>query len=84
VTDDLRRLLGVRGEPTFAHSVFWPRAIPQYNVGYGRYRALMTEMEQKAPGLLLAGSYRDGISLSDSMVSGGNAAERVISVYSRP
>jgi oxygen-dependent protoporphyrinogen oxidase len=78
VTNDLRRLLGVKGNPTFAHSVYWPRAIPQYNVGYGRYRALMTEMEQKAPGLLLAGSYRDGISLSDSIVSGSNVAEKVI------
>jgi oxygen-dependent protoporphyrinogen oxidase len=83
VTGDLRRLLGVRGEPTFAHSVFWPRAIPQYNVGYGRFRALMTEIEQKAPGLLLAGSYRDGISLSDSIVSGGNVAEKVINPWKK-
>ena len=81
VCGDLRRLLGVRGEPTFAHSVFWPRAIPQYNVGYGRFRALMTEIEQKAPGLLLAGSYRDGISLGDSIVSGGNVAEKVINAW---
>jgi len=78
VTEDLRRLLGVRGQPTFAHRVFWPRAIPQYNVGYGRFRDLMTDIEQKAPGLLLAGGYRDGISLGDSIVSGGNVAERVI------
>jgi len=81
VTGDLRRLLGVRGDPTFAHSVFWPRAIPQYNVGYGRYRTLMSEIEKKAPGLLLAGSYRDGISLSDSIVSGANVAERVIAEW---
>ena len=74
----LRRLLGVRGQPTFAHRVFWPRAIPQYNVGYGRFRTLMTAIEKKAPGLLLAGSYRDGISLGDSIVSGANVAERVI------
>jgi oxygen-dependent protoporphyrinogen oxidase len=78
VTGDLRRLLGVRGEPTFAHHVFWPRAIPQYNVGYGRFRALMTEIEQTAPGLWLAGSYRDGISLGDSIVAGGKVAERVL------
>ena len=77
VTGDLRRLLGVRGEPVFAHSVFWPRAIPQYNVGYGRFRALLTEIEEKAPGLHFAGSYRDGVSLSDSIVSGAGMAERV-------
>jgi oxygen-dependent protoporphyrinogen oxidase len=58
--------------------VFWPKAIPQYNVGYGHFRARMTAIEQQAPGLRLAGSYRDGISLGDSIVSGANAAERVI------
>jgi protoporphyrinogen/coproporphyrinogen III oxidase len=76
-SEDLRVLLGVTGKPTFQHSVFYPKAIPQYNVGYGRYRQLMTEAERKAPGLFLAGHYRDGVSLSDSIVSGCNVAERL-------
>jgi protoporphyrinogen oxidase len=75
---DLRVLLGVSGEPTFRHCVFYPRAIPQYNVGYGRYRDRMTDIEAGAPGLFLAGHYRDGVSLSDSIVSGCNVAERVL------
>jgi len=70
-------VLGVRGKPTFQHSVFYPRAIPQYNVGYGRFRELMSDIEQKAQGLFFAGHYRDGISLSDTIVSGCNVAERV-------
>jgi oxygen-dependent protoporphyrinogen oxidase len=74
---DLKVLLGVKGEPTFRHHFYWPRAIPQYNLGYGRYRDLMTEIEQKAPGLFFAGHYRDGISLADSIVSGINIVERV-------
>jgi oxygen-dependent protoporphyrinogen oxidase len=74
---DLQRLLGVKGQPTFAHSVYWPKAIPQYNLGYGRFRALMDELERKADGLFFAGHYRDGISLGDSIVSGMNIAERV-------
>jgi oxygen-dependent protoporphyrinogen oxidase len=74
---DLRVLLGVKGEPTFRHHYYWPRAIPQYNLGYGRYRDLMTRIEQEAPGLFFAGHYRDGISLGDSIVSGINMAERV-------
>lgn len=74
---DLRVLLGVKGEPTFQHSVFYPKAIPQYVVGYGRYRELLSEIETKAPGLFLAGHYRDGVSLSDSIVSGCNVVERV-------
>jgi oxygen-dependent protoporphyrinogen oxidase len=75
--EDLKVLLGVNGPPTFQHCVFYPKAIPQYNVGYGRYRDLMNEIEAKAPGLFLAGHYRDGISLSDSIVSGCNVADRV-------
>src|SRR6266850_1943824 len=37
---DLRVLLGVKGEPTFVHVAHYPKAIPQYNVGFGRYRDL--------------------------------------------
>jgi oxygen-dependent protoporphyrinogen oxidase len=78
--EDLRVLLGVKGKPTFQHTAFYPRAIPQYNVGYGRYRGLMTEVETKAPGLFLAGHYRDGVSLGDTIVSGCNVAEKVAEV----
>jgi oxygen-dependent protoporphyrinogen oxidase len=74
---DLRVLLGVKGKPTFQHSVYWPKAIPQYNLGYGRFRALMTEIEGKAAGLFFAGHYRDGISVGDSIVSGVNGVERM-------
>lgn len=74
---DLAVLLGVRGKPTFQHTVYYPRAIPQYNLGYGRYRQMMADLEARAPGLFLAGHYRDGVSLSDSIVSGCNVAERV-------
>ncbi len=75
--EDLKVLLGVRGEPTFRHCAFYPKAIPQYNVGFGRYREMMTDAEKKTPGLFLAGHYRDGVSLSDSILSGCSAVERV-------
>jgi oxygen-dependent protoporphyrinogen oxidase len=78
VCADLQKLLGVRGKPTFQHVVVYPRAIPQYNVGYGRFKELMTKIEADAPGFFLAGHYRDGVSLSDSIVSGINVAERVV------
>jgi oxygen-dependent protoporphyrinogen oxidase len=82
VCEDLRVLLGVRGQPVFTHPHFWPRAIPQYNVGYGKFKYLLDEIESKTQGLIFAGSFRDGISLGDSIVSGGNVAERVVNFYS--
>lgn len=74
---DLRTLLGVKGEPTFQHVALYPKAIPQYNVGYGKFKDLLDEIESKARGLFFAGSFRDGISLGDSIVSGCNIAEHV-------
>jgi oxygen-dependent protoporphyrinogen oxidase len=81
--EDLRVLLGVRGQPTFAHCVVYARAIPQYNLGYGRYRGLLAEIENKAPGLFFAGHYRDGVSLGDSIMSGVNIAEQVAGALNR-
>jgi oxygen-dependent protoporphyrinogen oxidase len=77
VCEDLRVLLGVTGQPVFQHCVLYPKAIPQYNVGYGRYRDLMNEIENRAAGLFFAGHYRDGVSLGDSILSGCNIVERV-------
>lgn len=78
---DLRVLLGVKGEPVFRHSAFYPKAIPQYNVGYGRFRELMNTIEANTPRFFLAGHYRDGVSLGDSIVSGCNVAERVAGAF---
>jgi oxygen-dependent protoporphyrinogen oxidase len=75
--EDLRVLLGVTGQPAFQHCVLYRKAIPQYNVGYGRYRELMNEIENRAAGLFFAGHYRDGVSLGDTIVSGCNIVERV-------
>jgi oxygen-dependent protoporphyrinogen oxidase len=75
--EDLKVLLGAKGKPTFQHTMHYPRAIPQYNVGYGRFREMMTGIETNAPGLFLAGHFRDGVSLSDSILSGCNTADRM-------
>ena len=51
VCEDLRVLLGVHGRPVFVHGVAYPRAIPQYNLGYGRFLERLTEIESQASGL---------------------------------
>jgi oxygen-dependent protoporphyrinogen oxidase len=77
VADDLRVLLGVKGDPVFQNVALYPQAIPQYNVGYGKFKALLGEIELKAPGLFFAGHFRDGVSLGDSIVAGVNITERI-------
>ena len=77
VMGDLRNLLGVTGEPVWEHVKQWKKAIPQYEVGYGRFKDFMDEFEETHPGVFFAGHYRDGISLSDSILAGFKAADRV-------
>lgn len=77
VLEDLKKLLGVKGEPTFEHYFVYRKAIPQYVVGYGKKKELMNEIESRAPGFFMAGHYRDGIALSDSIVSGDKAADKI-------
>lgn len=77
VMGDLRELLGVRGEPVWEHVKQWTKAIPQYEVGYGRFKDFMDSFEKSHPGIHFAGHYRDGISLSDSILAGVKAADRI-------
>ena len=77
VMQDLRILVGLNGKPTHSYTCFYPRAIPQYNVGYGAFMERMDDAEKEAPGLFLGGHFRDGISLGDSILAGYNAADRI-------
>lgn len=80
--DDLRSLLGVRGEPVFVHRKLWQHAIPQYHVGYGRVIETMEALEARHPGLGIAGNVRRGISVGDALEAGLDAADRVLAARS--
>ena len=49
VQRELGRLVGARGAPAFFHVQHWPRAIPQYALGYQRFKDIMTAAEAAAP-----------------------------------
>jgi oxygen-dependent protoporphyrinogen oxidase len=76
VLADLGKLLGVSGEPLCTHITAWPRAIPQYNLGYGRFHDAMDAAERALPGLFLGGHVRDGASVGDCIRAGWRLAER--------
>ena len=69
VVEDLRPLLGLKGEPTFHSHTFWSAAIPQYTVGYSAFLASLEAVEGGVPGLHLLGNYRGGPGLNDCLQS---------------
>lgn len=77
VLDDLRLLLGVRGEPTFRAFQLWPKAIPQYTLSYGRFKEIMDDAERRNPGFGLTGSYREGVAVGEVISAADQAAERI-------
>jgi oxygen-dependent protoporphyrinogen oxidase len=76
VERDLERLLGVEGAPRHAQHVYWPRAIPQYTLGYGAVKDTIDALETEHRRLFFAGNYREGVSVGDAMASGDAAATR--------
>lgn len=77
VMEDLRKIYGITGQPVFEHSFLYKRAIPQYEVGYGKFLDAMTNFESRYAGIHLAGHCRDGISLADSIVSGEKMVKKL-------
>jgi protoporphyrinogen/coproporphyrinogen III oxidase len=74
--NELGDLLGLQGDPVYVRHHAWPRAIPQYNLGYHRFLDAMSRCEQSHPGLLIGGHVRDGIALSSCLAAGTKLAER--------
>jgi protoporphyrinogen/coproporphyrinogen III oxidase len=77
VRAELGRLLAVVAEPSYVHVARWPRAIPQYTLGYQRFKDVFAAMETGAPGLFIGGNARDGISLANCIASGKRLAQAV-------
>ncbi|HEY4301323.1 MAG TPA: protoporphyrinogen oxidase [Candidatus Didemnitutus sp.] len=77
IEPDLRELLGVTGDPAFVRTTFWPRAIPQYVLGYERWLEAMSSVEKCHPGVFIGGHVRDGISLPACIAAGEKLAAKV-------
>jgi len=65
ILGELRQTVGVRGEPLIRTIRRWPRAIPQYEVGHGRFLELAGEIEAAHPGLRIGGNFLHGVSVPD-------------------
>lgn len=73
---DASVLLGIGQRPVFERMVHWQRGIPQYDRSYEAAVGAMQALEGRHRGLFLAGNYRAGISVADTIQSGRVAADR--------
>ncbi len=75
---DLDRALGLTGAPVFRELRRWPRAIPQYELGHGRFVDAVAELERELPGLHVGSSFVGGVSVPDCIERATGLAERIL------
>ncbi len=77
-------LLGLRGEPKFAHIFRWQQAMPQYHLGHLERVAAIEREVQALPGLALAGNAYRGVGVPHCIHSGEQAAEAIAAQLAAP
>lgn len=87
VIDRARRefemIMKISAEPVSILKRFWPKAIPQYNLGYVEHENFFDHFEKDNNGIVLGGNYRGGISIGDCIKNAEiivNKIKRLINV----
>jgi oxygen-dependent protoporphyrinogen oxidase len=81
VIDRARRefelLMKISAEPVLITKRFWPKAIPQYNLGYVEHENFFDHFEKDNKGLILGGNFRGGISVGDCIKNSELIANKI-------
>ncbi|MGV3707874.1 MAG: protoporphyrinogen oxidase [Gemmatimonas sp.] len=84
---EVMKLLRLRTAPRVLNTAAWNHGIPQLQVGHDALMRAADTIENIAPGVIVAGSWRTGVSIGDclehGMVAGGRAALRVKHIQQR-
>jgi len=75
--DDLRRVIGLKGEASFTRVVRHARGLPQYNLGHKMILEKIDKELGLVPGLHLTGNYLNGVSVRACIAQGKELAEKV-------
>lgn len=78
IRKDLPRMMSNRSfSPDLMRIHRYPKAIPQYTETSGARLEMIEKLQQKYPGLILAGNIRDGIGMADRVKQGRTIAEEL-------
>ncbi len=79
VSDELKDIMKVKGEPEFVWISRWEKAIPQYNIGHSRIMKAIEQFENDNPGIYFCANYRGGIAVGDCLMSAEKIANKILS-----
>lgn len=82
-SEELNSILGTRGEPAFAFVKKWPRAIPQYNIGYEKVLVAAERFRNDYPGIFFCSNFYKGISVGDCVKNSIAVADSILQLSTR-
>jgi oxygen-dependent protoporphyrinogen oxidase len=77
VLKEFKEIMSIKANPLFVKEKMWPRAIPQYDVGYIEHERYFERFETENPGVFLSGNYRGGISVGDCIRNSELTCKRI-------
>jgi len=78
VRNELKSILGISAEPSFARVYRWPKAMAQYTVGHQQRLQTIRQRAERLSRLYLCGNAYEGIGIPDCIRSGRVAAEECL------
>lgn len=77
IRKEFELIMKIKGDPVYSSYRFWPKAIPQYNIGYIEHERYCDKFEEENKGIYLSGNYRGGISVGDCINSASKLVQRI-------
>lgn len=79
ILGDLNSIMDIQEEPNYRIIKRWPNAIPQFSLNHDEKRKNLFEfLDDKYPGLYLAGNGIDGFGINNCIAQGRRASENVL------
>ncbi len=80
---EFREIMKIGKAPVFVTEKMWPKAIPQYSIGYIEHERYFETFESNNPGIFLSGNYRGGISVGDCIKNSELTVKRITEYINR-
>jgi oxygen-dependent protoporphyrinogen oxidase len=83
VIKEFKEIMNISEDPVFITEKIWPKAIPQYGLGYIEHERYFETFESNNPGIFLSGNYRGGISVGDCIKNSELTVKRICEYINR-
>jgi oxygen-dependent protoporphyrinogen oxidase len=74
---EFEEIMKIKSEPVLISKRLWPKAIPQYNLGYVEHENFFDHFEMDNKGIFLSGNYRGGISIGDCIKNAESVSQKI-------